>query len=1175
MVQKKKSGKKNTGPAKKQDVKALEEKVKDMDLESSSDEEEVIVKKPIAKKAVPKKKESSSDEDSSEDEKPAPKKPVPKKPTSEKESSDDDSSEEETPVKKPVPKKAVPTKKVESSSDESSSEEEKPVKKTAPKKPVAKDSSDDESSEEETPVKKPAPKAVPKKKVESSSDDDSDVSSSDDEKKVVKKVIVKKVITTTTTKGPAKKQDVFAEFASEQPKEETMTKAQLKRLQKKQADAAAAGGAVAPAAPAAPVEEDKEDGPVDESKLSKTALAKLKKKQKEEAAKAAASQKKGGKMGALKEKMLAERAEVERLKKEEEDRIKREEEEEAAALAEEARIAAEKEAKKAAKLAKREADKKAGLILTKAQKEKKKRAEAAREQLAASGLVPAEKDTEKAEVDADQEKKSKKVVYSKKGGKSGGASKTMGKTKAQVEAEELAAKIAATQLKEEKEALVLEGNWEESEEEEEDTPVDPALVSSEPEEEVVPDSWDYDSGEERNKKAASLERKAKRQVLRDQAAKKKADVKASKRAEKETARKQAQAKILQERKEKAAADEAAKQKAEAEEKKAAAGDTITTDQMRSPICCILGHVDTGKTKLLDKIRSTNVQDNEAGGITQQIGASYFPKETVITKIKPWNELQEPSKKVELKVPGLLVIDTPGHESFTNLRSRGSGLCDIAILVVDIMHGLEPQTIESINLLKMRKTPFVVALNKVDRLYGWKSTPDGPFQSSLAQQNFNTKQEFDTRSAQVIDMFAKEGLNCALYYNNTDYRKYINLIPTSAITGEGIPDLLGMLIRLTQAMMNQRLMYLDSLQCTVLEVKVVEGLGTTIDVILVNGALHEGDTIVLCGMQGPIVTTIRALLTPPPLREIRVKSEYQKNKVVHAAAGLKISANGMESAVAGSQLLVCGPKDNIEELKDEAQAELGAMLSNIDKTGQGVCVQASTLGSLEALMTFLKTCNIPVSGINIGPVHKKDVMRAGVMLEKRPEFALILAFDVTVAKDATTLATEMGVKIFTADIIYHLFDQCTAYMEEIKIKKRDEAAAAVVFPCVLTVLPNCIFRDRDPLIIGFKVTEGIVKVGTPLSVPDKEFLRIGRIISIQVNGTDVKEAIKGQEVCLKIEAGPGEQKIMYARHFDHTSLVMSRVTRESIDLLKANFKDDLKKEDWQLVIKLKKVFNVDA
>ena len=219
---------------------------------------------------------------------------------------------------------------------------------------------------------------------------------------------------------------------------------------------------------------------------------------------------------------------------------------------------------------------------------------------------------------------------------------------------------------------------------------------------------------------------------------------------------------------------------------------------------------------------------------------------------------------------MLIIDTPGHESFTNLRSRGSSLCDIAILVVDLMHGLEQQTIESIKLLKMRKTPFIVALNKVDRIFSWKATPDAPFVQSLKKQSKSVVQEFDTRVLETIAQFAEQEMNAVLYYKNEDFSKYVSLVPTSATTGEGIPDLLALLVKLTQTKMTSKITTLSTFQATVLEVKIVEGLGTTIDVILSNGVLHEGDRIVICGLDGPIVTTIRALLTPHPLRELRVK-----------------------------------------------------------------------------------------------------------------------------------------------------------------------------------------------------------------------------------------------------------------------------------------------------------------
>ena len=291
------------------------------------------------------------------------------------------------------------------------------------------------------------------------------------------------------------------------------------------------------------------------------------------------------------------------------------------------------------------------------------------------------------------------------------------------------------------------------------------------------------------------------------------------------------------------------------------------DDLRSPICCILGHVDTGKTKLLDKIRQTNVQEGEAGGITQQIGATYFPVEALEKKTAVVNK----DGKFEFKVPGLLVIDTPGHESFTNLRSRGSSLCNIAILVVDIMHGLEPQTLESMRLLRDRKTPFIVALNKIDRLYGWSRIDNNGFQDSLSLQKKSVQQEFRDRLEATKVQFAEQGFNSELFYENKSMARNVSLVPTSAHTGEGIPDMLKLLVTLTQERMTNSLMYLSEVECTVLEVKVIEGLGTTIDVILSNGVLHEGDRIVLCGNPEPIATNIRALLTPAEMKELRVKS----------------------------------------------------------------------------------------------------------------------------------------------------------------------------------------------------------------------------------------------------------------------------------------------------------------
>ncbi|XP_042518656.1 eukaryotic translation initiation factor 5B-like [Macadamia integrifolia] len=594
------------------------------------------------------------------------------------------------------------------------------------------------------------------------------------------------------------------------------------------------------------------------------------------------------------------------------------------------------------------------------------------------------------------------------------------------------------------------------------------------------------------------------------------------------------------------------------------------DNLRSPICCIMGHVDTGKTKLLDCIRGTNVQLGEAGGITQQIGATYFPAENIRERTK------ELKADAILRVPGLLVIDTPGHESFTNLRSRGSGLCDIAILVVDIMHGLEPQTIESLNLLKMRNTEFIVALNKVDRLYGWKTCPNAPIQKALKQQSNDVQNEFKMRLTQIVTQFKEQGMNTELYYKNREMGETFSIVPTSAISGEGIPDLLLLLVQWTSKTMVEKLMFSNEVQCTVLEVKVIEGLGTTIDVVLVNGVLHEGDQIVVCGMQGPIVTTIRALLTPHPMKEIRVKGQYLQHKELKAAQGVKIAAQGLEHAIAGTGLYVVGPDDDVEKIKEAAMQDMRSVMSRIDKSGEGVCVQASTLGSLEALLEFLKSpaVNIPVSGISIGPVHKKDVMRASVMLEKKKEYATILAFDVKVTPEARELAEETGVKIFIADIIYHLFDQFKHYIDNLKEEKKKEAAEEAVFPCVLQIFPNCVFNKKDPIVLGVDVVEGIAKVGTPICIPSRDFIDIGRIASIEINHKQVDVAKKGSKVAIKIgSTNPEEQQKMFGRHFDEDDELVSHITRRSIDVLKSNYRDELSIEEWRLVVKLKSLFGI--
>jgi len=815
--------------------------------------------------------------------------------------------------------------------------------------------------------------------------------------------------------------------------------------------------------------------------------------------------------------------EAARLAAEEEARIKEEERLEQERLQKEAEAKARKKEKEKEK---KEQLRREGLLLTKAQKEAKARAELRKQQMLAAGITVAG-------LEETSEKKAKPVYDNRK--KKG--AKKAGDDAAAVEAQQ-AAEAEAKRVAEEKERLRLEEEEKAKAEAEAQAAAEESSSLEDWEaaadaDENVKESWDADSDEE---PAKPPERAANGKPVNGQTSKPALPAAPLKAAEKtklnptgtngpaqtqlssrpapsssrnaqdsesdsdsdsdEDSPEQQQSKSAAQRAiEQKKAEAAARRQQQHEE----ALKARSKDNLRSPICCILGHVDTGKTKLLDKIRQTNVQEGEAGGITQQIGATYFPVEALQAKTQVVNK----DGAFKFNVPGLLVIDTPGHESFSNLRSRGSSLCNIAILVVDIMHGLEPQTLESMRLLRDRKTPFIVALNKIDRLYGWKKIDNNGFQDSLAMQSKGVQSEFRDRLEKTKVAFAEQGFNAELYYENKSMAKNVSLVPTSAHTGEGIPDMLKLLVTLTQERMTNKLMYLSEVECTVLEVKVIEGLGTTIDVILSNGILREGDRVVLCGLNGAICTNIRALLTPAPLKELRVKSQYVHNQEVKASLGVKIAANDLDNAIAGSRLLVVGPEDDEEDLEEEVMSDIENLLSKVSKTGRGVSVQASTLGSLEALLEFLKVSKIPVANISIGPVFKRDVMQAGIMLEKSKEYAVMLCFDVKVDKDAQAYADEVGVKIFTADIIYHLFDDFTKHMAQLVEQKKEDSKLLAVFPCVLS--PIAVFNKKDPIVVGVDVTEGNLRLLTPIAAVKtnpvtnvKEVVSLGRVYSFPLS-----------------------------------------------------------------------------
>ncbi|RSL41553.1 hypothetical protein CEP53_012689 [Fusarium sp. AF-6] len=945
-------------------------------------------------------------------------------------------------------------------------------------------------------------------------------------------------------KQPAKQAEPAADDGAEsgriltKAEKEKLKKEREKQRKKEQAAAKKKGGAAAkapqPAKAAAP-EKEEEAAPTPTPEPAAAA---------------------GGKKKKIPAHLAMLQKQQEELKRQREEAVRLEAEAKAKAEEDE-RVAAEEEKRREeAKALKKQKEKerieqlkKEGKYLTKAQKEEKARNERKLQQMLAAGIqVGPSEGGEKAP-------KSKPADRRKKGR----AQQKADEEKALAEAAERARLEAEKALKEAEEKAAREKAEAEAKAKAEkaaaDSDVDDDWEAAAASDGDVKDSWDADTEDEAEKANGKADSGSKDEEEAEES---------EDESEEDEAATAAQQAEIQRKREAAERREKAHQAALAARSK---------DNLRSPICCILGHVDTGKTKLLDKIRQTNVQEGEAGGITQQIGATYFPVEAIRQKTAVVN----PDGKFEFKVPGLLVIDTPGHESFSNLRSRGSSLCNIAILVVDIMHGLEPQTLESMRMLRERKTPFIVALNKIDRLYGWKKVDNNGFQDSLALQSKAVRNEFETRLEKTKIAFAEQGFNSELFYQNKSMSKYVSLVPTSAHTGEGVPDMLKLIVQLTQERMVGSLMYLSEVQATVLEVKAIEGFGMTIDVVLSNGILREGDRIVLCGTEGAIKTNIRALLTPAPLRELRLKSAYVHNKEVKAALGVKISAPGLEGAIAGSRLMVVGPDDDEDDIEDEVESDLAVLFNRVEKSGRGVSVQASTLGSLEALLDFLKDCKIPVANVGIGPVYKRDVMQCGIMLEKAPDYAIMLCFDVKVDKEAQAYAEDQGIKIFTADIIYHLFDAFTKHMDEQLEKKKEESKMLAVFPCVLK--PVKVFNKNDPIVIGVDVTEGQLRINAPIAAVRsnpttgaKEIIKLGRVTSIEREHKQIPVCKRKEpSVAIKIEMGSSQP--MYGRHLEEEETLYSLISRASIDTLKEFYRKEVSNEEWQLIIKLKPLFDI--
>ncbi|MFH0954966.1 MAG: translation initiation factor IF-2 [Candidatus Micrarchaeota archaeon] len=575
--------------------------------------------------------------------------------------------------------------------------------------------------------------------------------------------------------------------------------------------------------------------------------------------------------------------------------------------------------------------------------------------------------------------------------------------------------------------------------------------------------------------------------------------------------------------------------------------------IRKPIITVLGHVDHGKTTFLDRIRGTSVASREAGAITQHIGATEVPIKVV--KDLAGSLMQQ--YKFDLQITGLLFIDTPGHEAFTNLRKRGGSIADLAVVIIDINQGVQPQTIEAIDILRTFKVPFIVGLNKIDKMPGWNPSY-GSITNGLKLQSESLLNALDTKLYGVVGKLYEMGFQAERFDRVADFTKQIPIIPISSKLGEGLPEMLLFLAGLSQKFLEKKLtIHVEGPgKGTILEVKEERGLGKTIDVILYDGSLKVGDEIVLGGKNGVIKTKVRALLEPKPLNEMNdSKEKFNNVKEVHAASGVKIAGPNLDDALAGSPLLVASDGSEEQCISDELKS------LKIEQESVGPIIRTDALGSLEALVKLASEKGLKPRNADVGDVSRKDILEAAAVSQSDRFKGVILAFNVKVNSDAEKQARLSNVKIFKGNVIYRILEEFDQWVKTEKDAEKQARLKNLVWPSKIQLLPNHVFRNSKPAIAGVRVLCGRLKVNALLMKPNGE--RVGKVLAIQSNNESVETAQANQEVAVSIEdavIGRGlEEK-------DELVVFLSENTIKALEKIR----DDLSEDEIELINEMKKI-----
>lgn len=535
-------------------------------------------------------------------------------------------------------------------------------------------------------------------------------------------------------------------------------------------------------------------------------------------------------------------------------------------------------------------------------------------------------------------------------------------------------------------------------------------------------------------------------------------------------------------------------------------------KLRQPILVVLGHVDSGKTSLLDTIRGTGVQSREAGGITQHIGASFFPIDTIKTLT---GYLYEKLAKSESPIPGLLVIDTPGHEVFANLRSRGGSAADIAILVADVNKGFEPQTYESMEILKKRRVPFVVALNKIDMIPGWRHSNSQFVTEQVKAQDLSITSMLDEKIYNIVGSLSRLGYNSEGFWRVKDFTKEVAIVPVSAAKNIGVPELLAVVVGLSQQFMSRRLERKDGPgRGIVLEVKEEIGLGPSANLVLIEGVLKVGDMILVAKRDKAVTTKVKALLLPKPLDEMRdPRDKFKPVSEVMSAAGIKVTSPDLEGVLAGSPLYVLDDKDQEPSLRSIVEDEIRNAIVT-DTNTNGIILRCDTIGSLEAIRDMLKKANVPIQKADIGHITRRDILAAAAVKEKNRYLGVVLGFNTKILDEAKREAQERTIPIFSENIIYNLVRSYTEWVEYQK-EHEDSILFNEIPPiCKFQFMKGFVFRRNYPAVFGAEIQIG--KLRQKVNVLNEDGKKIGTIHQIQENGKPIEEAGKGEQVAVSIK-----------------------------------------------------------